>query len=1156
MEPNNNLKCEFCEHTYKTKTTYDRYMAGHVKKYHMHNSTTNNKIEKILSSVNIEMINPEKLILLEKLDINVINHILDNEVDILRGMKRSKKKYDSFDTLRKIRHRMTNGSIPTKYNFARFADDGRVFADGGVSMQTICRELRHTLCRDTYIDVDFVNCHPTILKQMISDIHTPSLDFYIEHRQKVLDTGISKKEVVAIIDGKSSRITNGFGIRLLTEMKEVIYPHLCEGKDFESFRDMYDDDDAYNVNGKYISHLVCKVEQKCLLAMIEYFQEHGYMPDNIGVAMHDGIMLWKETFPTDTDAQIKVLADCVSHIKKTTDYDMAIAIKPMTDGITIPEFKADEPIDETPSGLSLSMNPQVMSAQNRGLNTFRHRSCPTLGFKEEDIIWDDGDERGRLSPFPSEGDLFIYAGMSAGKTHQCIEALKQYDTIVWLSFRQSYTSNVHGRLRKEGIDMKSYLAVEFKKAITSAGTKVIIQSESLHKYDRKTPPDLLIVDECTTVMEQAHSSGTQKDKYKANFETLMWMLKYAGRRIFMDANMDKSFVDEIKTIDKSCNRQSSNKLIVLEPKINERTTYLIKSEGTMYKWLADNKDKRLFIVTSVGVIKTNALKIFFTENGINADDIAVYNSETKSSIKTHDFENCNTEWLKYQIVICSPTIGAGVDFNATGHFDHVVGLFTNNTCTVQSARQFLRRVRNPISDTYVFYKKTNHTVGPLTMEAMDNYICAKEANIINNYDAYTFKYLKSGRKKIVHTLSYLSRMRYEIRLNRSRQFFLSEFVEQETRSGCKIIYCDAETQHKSDLKVYKEAQKQVKAQRTQDIADAPVLDKVGIDAIDKKARENQDLSQEEIMSMKKNFLRNVFRVESEQLNNPEWVETYHNPDVIKKWYNIRLMLTSGDTTEESLKKIQEDARYALHENKRCEDEGINQSQDLLMQSTINKYWGQLVVDLKWENHMWANEFLKMLGFANVWNDDMNNGMGVFDTTIEVTRADLENARLVVNETLLKEQVAPIKKKKGRKKKVSPTVFDYVGRLFEKHTYGVKKVGGFKDINAMLRWINPCLDKMYGLKIGAKSRGKKGRNIFIVRSDIDKLFTTNDDDGLRPNILYTSTTEHVLDDFDDEFLPEGWRQMLKDAEERDPDGSYSVDPRGMTVEEREEQCVCC
>ena len=43
---------------------------------------------------------------------------------------------------------------------------GRFFCNGGVGIQSLPRMIRHTICKNLYIDLDFKNAHPTILKTL------------------------------------------------------------------------------------------------------------------------------------------------------------------------------------------------------------------------------------------------------------------------------------------------------------------------------------------------------------------------------------------------------------------------------------------------------------------------------------------------------------------------------------------------------------------------------------------------------------------------------------------------------------------------------------------------------------------------------------------------------------------------------------------------------------------------------------------------------------------------------------------------------------------------------------------------------------------------------------------------------------------------------
>ena len=42
---------------------------------------------------------------------------------------------------------------------------GRYFAEGSLSLQSLPREIRHTIAKEFYYDIDIINAHPEILYQ-------------------------------------------------------------------------------------------------------------------------------------------------------------------------------------------------------------------------------------------------------------------------------------------------------------------------------------------------------------------------------------------------------------------------------------------------------------------------------------------------------------------------------------------------------------------------------------------------------------------------------------------------------------------------------------------------------------------------------------------------------------------------------------------------------------------------------------------------------------------------------------------------------------------------------------------------------------------------------------------------------------------------------
>ena len=74
---------------------------------------------------------------------------------------------------------------------------GRYFCNSSIGIQSLPRKIRHTLCKGLYIDLDFKNAHPTILKQLCDyyKIKTPYLDKYINNRDEILQDFIDTLKI-------------------------------------------------------------------------------------------------------------------------------------------------------------------------------------------------------------------------------------------------------------------------------------------------------------------------------------------------------------------------------------------------------------------------------------------------------------------------------------------------------------------------------------------------------------------------------------------------------------------------------------------------------------------------------------------------------------------------------------------------------------------------------------------------------------------------------------------------------------------------------------------------------------------------------------------------------------------------------------------------
>jgi hypothetical protein len=128
-----------------------------------------------------------------------------------------------------IKQMETKGTIKTQYDYSKtLIDCGRIYVkDFGI--QKLTRELRGFLIKDSTIDVDIVNCHPTILLNIINKYYPDNkkeftaLNDYVKNRDKwIIDNEISKKEILINMNTtKKTHSKKQMMIRLDNEFKKI-----------------------------------------------------------------------------------------------------------------------------------------------------------------------------------------------------------------------------------------------------------------------------------------------------------------------------------------------------------------------------------------------------------------------------------------------------------------------------------------------------------------------------------------------------------------------------------------------------------------------------------------------------------------------------------------------------------------------------------------------------------------------------------------------------------------------------------------------------------------------------------------------------------------------------------------------------------------------
>lgn len=191
------------------------------------------------------------------------------------------------------------------YNPKDYIPKGRLWADRP-SVQGISRLIRHTICRDTMIDLDIKNAHPTILKRLCIEHTIPHehLTRYINQRNVVLEECISKgvasskdeakRLMLKIMNGGGCYNINnhswlkGFYHEMSSIRRILIDDHFPE---YYEIAKKHKGKNYNNLYGSALNLMLCVKERELLDKMIAFCDENKL---KIGALCHDGLMLIKK----------------------------------------------------------------------------------------------------------------------------------------------------------------------------------------------------------------------------------------------------------------------------------------------------------------------------------------------------------------------------------------------------------------------------------------------------------------------------------------------------------------------------------------------------------------------------------------------------------------------------------------------------------------------------------------------------------------------------------------------------------------------------------------------------------------------------------------------------------------------------------------------
>lgn len=242
--------------------------------------------------------------------------------------------YDPFYASQKILRNTRQGVCKVNYRKAR--NVGRQYAVKSISMQAMTREIRHTIAREHYVDIDMKNAHPTILKWICDQnkINCPVLTSYVDDRDgffKANDLGNGKKLMLAIMNGgrkdfealetRPGPVTEFFYNEIPSIHSKVCTLHPKEYDEHVCKR--VAQGITNNHEASFVNVIMCDIESKILDVMWRFWGS----PKNC-VLCFDGIMLPIGTTPYD-------LCGAENSIFEQLGVSIKLDVKPMDEGFDL-----------------------------------------------------------------------------------------------------------------------------------------------------------------------------------------------------------------------------------------------------------------------------------------------------------------------------------------------------------------------------------------------------------------------------------------------------------------------------------------------------------------------------------------------------------------------------------------------------------------------------------------------------------------------------------------------------------------------------------------------------------------------------------------------------------------------------------------------------
>lgn len=562
--------------------------------------------------------------------------------------------------------------------------------------------------------------------------------------------------------------------------------------------------------------------------------------------------------------------------------------------------------------------------------------------------------------------LAVKSAMGTGKTtmiHKILDYDKSIKKILWITHRQTLSKQIYGAFKEHGF--KIYLN---ENGCLFEHDRVIVQVDSvmrIRKYRDSNITfrqyDLVIIDEIEGCLNHFNSPFLEKPDHSARdkFKFILECIDSAKKLLVMDADIGmrtKLFIDNLgKATIINNNYKPITKIFTVS---ND-------SEAFNKKIFDDIKKKKNVCIISMSASALESMVTDLQDKNIN---FVMHTSKTDDKLKD-GLEDVNNFWTKYQVLLYSPTIESGVDFNAE-HFDKIYCILKDGqqTCSQRGFLQMVGRIRQ-IKDPNILCLYTGLTKINSLMYTYDDVLSYfryyEELNgkkIMENVK-YN-KIIENGEISLVRVTTELSlfdniSIYNEVeQLNKHPQIFISVLNKLIQRAGHKLKFNIVDKPEPVKKKIDK-----VKIE--DQLAEIDET-KYNISVLLKKQSKSQ-LNETEKLVLQKYFFMKSFQLANSK-NKTEFKEFYHanhNKKIYPRryetmfGYKIKNDDTDFDTDLDALSDGKEKVRIKIIIdliNRLLEEDKTSYKPDELLEITIDsKQYEKAMNDIAENSLYFTNE---------------------------------------------------------------------------------------------------------------------------------------------------------------------------------------------------------